>query len=650
MARIYYHKNSNLIKKLFGIDNLFSGYNPFIIMACFLLSFLGCTTPSSETPRIIQRLIDPIITPQLWDWEKTIDGEPTSSDLNDLIYYVVLRDVGRRAVVLGKQDTFSHVLHDPGTGKIELWGVGIDKNISDHPSAVQVKITLKNNEKLVEEILTLTCINSSENFWVKFEIPISKMMGEVECRMELVNDKAFPTQSGNLAIIGTPVFIPENIQMPPNVILVCIDSLRADDLGAYGSPLACSPTIDRLSRQGILFSQSLSTSSWTVPGVKNLLSGYHTIQEQREGDKLEPDSGYTGKMIQELYAEAGYTTLGVIANPLITPKLGFEKGFDMFDTFAVRTWFPGSNLSIYEQIDTALKLHLNRPIFMYIHFMDPHDPHTPIHPFDLMLETPPNSVVRENLHEKVTGFLNREPAKTELLPLTDKENQYLRNHYRNELRETDSFLHCVLQSLYNYSSYPENTLVVITADHGEEFGEHSHYQHGFTVYEAVVRVPWIMSYPSLLPLNHIETGWVSTMDIPPTLARLTVNKKLPCWKGHCVFPKQADYPENRLLYTSSRTKDVPDSSWVRWRAAYCNEKKLIWVPSGIKGFDLELQPEEQALFEFSSFKKLAESHLNSEWKALGQDLKQFIDSLFEEGHPEKSIIQMKQLRELGYIQ
>ncbi len=97
--------------------------------------------------------------------------------------------------------------------------------MSDQPNHMKVKIALKYTYKLAEEILTLTCVNSSENTWVKFEIPFSKMMGVVGCGMELVIDKDFPVQTGSLTIIEAPVFIPDVIQTPPNVV----DSLFEGD-------------------------------------------------------------------------------------------------------------------------------------------------------------------------------------------------------------------------------------------------------------------------------------------------------------------------------------------------------------------------------------------------------------------------------------
>jgi arylsulfatase A-like enzyme len=622
----------------------------FLVLSLVLLFCSSCSAPDPVAPQPIQRLIDLSTTPIAWKWEND-SGEDSvaASEQNKMVYQVILEDTCRKAVVIGKDDVYTHVLDNPGSGKLEFWAAGIDKNVSGTPQSVQVKISLTSQKTTLSEIVTLKCIDNPNNPWKRFEMPLTDLYGPVECSMELVATGDQPLRPERYAVIGSPVFVPDAVQTPPNVVIICIDSLRDDELGAYGSPFANTATMDLLSKQGVLFSQAVSTTSWTVPAVKSLLAGYQTMQEIPEGVKLTPEAGFTGKMLQELYAEAGYFTVAVIANPLITPQIGFEKGFDIFDMYAVRTWYEGSAPDIYRRIDSILKHHGNRPLFMYIHFMDPHDPHTPNDLFNKMNDAPPDDAVRDALHPKVTGFLNLEPQKTELLPLTDTELQYLRAYYRNELRETDTYIYCTLRSLNQYSSYPENTLLIVTGDHGEEFGEHGFYQHGMSLYETTVRVPWIMTFPSTIPTNHIESGWVSLIDIAPTVSALTLNTHLPSWKGCRVFPKQPDYPANRQIYTVMRTRDDDSIPRERWRGVYRNEKKLIWLPSVVMGFDLDRHPEERELFRFPSLEVMAAGDCDSEWKALGEDLQLFVDSIVHEPEPRMPQTLMMQLKELGYV-
>lgn len=616
------------------------------LLFSILISFSGCITREVPSSSTLQRLIDVTLKPNPFQWDNFLAQKPVLNSNNGLIYRVSLNEVYRNAIVLGKEDRYTCILDNPGDGKLEFWGVGIAKSSSNIPSDLYVKISLRNEKKQINEIIALKCVNSQENPWIKYEIPVTQLGGSVECSMELALDPDVHSIKNSFAIIGSPIFVPDDIQTLPNVIFVCIDSLRADELGAYGSPHAITPTMDLVSKQGILFSQSLSTSCWTLPSVKNFLSGYETMQEQAEGEKLIPEKGFSGQLLQELYAEAGYSTLAVIANPVINTNIGFERGFDMFDLQASLDWRQGSSRAILQRIFELVEDYPNRPIFLYVHFMDPHDPHLPDFPFDRMREPPPDEAVRKELSLKYTGILNRN---TDLLPLTAIELDYLRTYYRNEIRETDTIIHSILSTLSQYTGYPENTLLILISDHGEEFGEHGFYQHGMSLYESVTKVPWIMSFPSSIPLNHVETGWVSTMDIPPTIAGLTLNTHIPSWQGRQVFPKQPDYPSNRQIFTAVRAWDDTAFPRERWRAVYRNEKKLVWHPLAIRAYDLNQHPEEVVLFQFPSFEMLADSDRDSEWKSLANDLKDFNNSLVKDVEPEMPHALFYHLKELGYV-
>lgn len=623
--------------------------NILMIIIISILSYSGRIHSTPESSHAIQKLINPSIRSGCWKWGDETPIKPVFDSQDDMIYTIALKGVHRKAIILRKQDKYTYALNNPGSGTLEFWGAAFKKNSDELFSGIPIKITFKDRKKLISKTFSIISIDSPDHPWTKFEMPVTKLSGQVECTLECVTDGVQAISEESYVFIGTPVFIPDNITSPPNVVLVSFDSLRADELGAYGSSLANSPTIDMLSKQGIVFSQSLSTSSWTSPAVKNLFAGYLTQMEQSEGDPLTADSGFTGKTIQELYAEAGYYTSAVIANPLITADLGFERGFDAFDTFAAKLHLKGSTKILYERIDNMSNDLQNKPFFLYIHFMDPHDPYNPDYPFNLMNATPAEDDIRKKIGIRSSGILNLEPYKSELLPLTELECHYLRNHYRNEIREVDSFFHSTLISLHRYNQFPKNTVIIVIADHGEEFNEHGYYQHGMSLYEAGVRVPWIMSFSPSLPVRHIEPGWVSTMDIPPTLSRLTIDKWLPSWKGVCVYPKSSDYPTDRQIFTVVRSNDDDSIPRERWRAVYQREKKLVWTPSALKAYDLDKNPEERPLFRFPTFEKLENSNWEAEWKTLGKELEDLVGKIVQEEKHKMPHALMMQLKELGYV-
>src|SRR5438270_8748489 len=263
-----------------------------------------------------------------------------------------------------------------------------------------------------------------------------------------------------------------------NVVLVVIDTLRQDHLGTYGYARNTAPFLDELARHGAAF-DGLTPAPWTKPATASLLTGLHPVHHQAIGrlDRV-PDGAV---LLAERLQREGYHTLGASANGWVTNAFGFERGFDTF-FYQADDRAAALNRQIVPRLD-----HLKPPFFLYVHFVDPHLPYAPAIRWDgRRPPTPPRPVTVEEAD--ATHFGHRSP---ELLARA-------RDLYDAEIRETDDGLRALVGQLLR-RGLMKNTVLVVTADHGEELEDHGRMSHGQTVYQEVLQVPLVVCAPGIVP-------------------------------------------------------------------------------------------------------------------------------------------------------
>jgi arylsulfatase A-like enzyme len=286
---------------------------------------------------------------------------------------------------------------------------------------------------------------------------------------------------------------------PDNVVLVVIDTLRRDHLATYGYPRNTAPFLDGLARQGAAF-EAITPASWTKPATVSLLTGLHPVHHQAV-DRLDriPPGALT---LAERLRSAGYHTFGVSANGWVSHPFGFDRGFDHF-LLADNIKAPALNRQLLPQLDR-----LKPPFFLYVHYIDPHLPYEPEVAWD---GTPLAAAERAHpvtIDEvDATHFLHRSP---ELLARA-------RDLYDGEIRGVDDALRAVVGRL-TQRGLMAHTVLVVTADHGEELEDHGRMSHGQTVYQELLQVPLVIRSPRL-PGGR-RPGRASLLDVVPTLLDL----------------------------------------------------------------------------------------------------------------------------------
>lgn len=336
-------------------------------------------------------------------------------------------------------------------------------------------------------------------------------------------------------------------QRRPDVVLVVVDTLRSDRLHGYGYPRPTSPWLDARAGEGALFEDVTAQSSWTLPSMVSLMTGRYLTAYR---DQIAEDV----PTLAETFQQAGYRTLGVVGNILITEPLGFARGFDHFDPRPAPPAQPNGGGrkqarsleqlagDLWGPLDEALRAAAEpggerAPLFLYLHPFDPHDPYHP-HP-ELDGELPPGGappVEPRGWHRQVLD--ERGPPPPDDDPLWARELRGIdvqRSYYDQEVRYADDQLALVFERLKELGVL-ENAVVALVSDHGEGLWEHEHqiapdkrgtlrpgeffYQkHGGDLYEEAIATPLVL-WGRGVPAGVRVSEAVENVDLFPTLLEL----------------------------------------------------------------------------------------------------------------------------------
>ncbi len=320
-----------------------------------------------------------------------------------------------------------------------------------------------------------------------------------------------------LATPGCGVRNPEASR--PDVLLITVDTLRADGLGAYGSETGASPRIDGLARDGVVFERAIAASSRTSPAHASIMTSRytreHSIGYQNGGTRLSGTQTLAG-----VFQAAGYDTAAFVGNPNLRRDTGFENGFAVYDDELPER---ERNRSHYER--TARKTseramqwleNAREPVFLWVHYQDPHGPYAPPPEYSgrARVEAPegekPLPVLQSN--DGIGGI----PAYQALEGVTRLSDYQAR--YADEIAFADDWVGRLLDR-FDARRGDRPGIVLLTADHGESFGEHGRYLvHGFSTTPPLAHVPLILRAPGIEPGRRRQV--VNHVDVMPTLLAL----------------------------------------------------------------------------------------------------------------------------------
>jgi len=296
----------------------------------------------------------------------------------------------------------------------------------------------------------------------------------------------------------------------PSVVLIVVDTLRADGLGAYGMELPTSPEIDRLATDGVVFDKVVSQCTWTRPSVGSMLTGVYPRQLGlfTEGNEILPTDTTT---LAEVFQRAGYRTIGATANPHLNTFYNFQQGFDLYrDSKVGYDWMPQAAADTVMGEQNAWLANAN-DLFRFLIESVQSSPEGPYYlQVDIM-----------DVHEFRQPAVSYGPEYDQLFE--EIENPAIRR-YLQAIRATSAAVGRFVDQLSSLPGF-ENSIFLVTSDHGESFGEHTNLAapswHGFLVYEAQALVPAILYSPGgLVPSGIRVPDLVRLMDLMPTVLDL----------------------------------------------------------------------------------------------------------------------------------
>lgn len=388
----------------------------------------------------------------------------------------------------------------------------------------------------------------------------------------------------------------------PNVVLITIDTLRADHLSCYGYHLLTTPRLDQFARQGTRFARAYTMIPMTGPAHVSLLTG-HFPQEHgaKVNGQAKHDDPRLLSLAQYLSARGYHTAAFVSAWPLKASLTGLGPGFQVYNEDFDR-WYQMFNTyrsaaDVNPEAISWMKQNRYGPFFLWVHYFDPHAPYV--------------------LHKNFTNFAANAAASYNPVKQSQQVADRIRR-YDSEVGYTDDYVGQLLDTL-DSMGLKDSTIVVIVADHGESLGEHGYVGHGRQLYEPMVHVPMMLRYPPAIPAGEVIRTPVTTLDILPTILDLLKIKPIGKLSGKTLTASFEDPPGKQkespakagdpdpIFFLTFAGKKWEAPSWLSWLwysdsrkrlplkiGRITGNEKIIWTPDSgkIEVYNIRQDPRE----------------------------------------------------------
>jgi arylsulfatase A-like enzyme len=419
----------------------------------------------------------------------------------------------------------------------------------------------------------------------------------------------------------------------PDILLISIDAFPKYSLGAYGYPRNITPHIDTLAEHSFIFEDHIANATWTFPSMASVMTSAYPSElgiKNVLGEKLTSDIVTLAEILQQ----NDYYTAAAVAALSLSKQFGLDQGFDEYHVLPTHS-------RALEMTEKAITIFTNRlagkPIFLWLHYFDPHCPYKAPQPYT-------NKYVN-NYTGTIPADCSTAWRKTDdyiQMNMTPTDGQYLKDRQDGEIEYTDREVGRLFRHLKEIKQF-HSSLIIITADHGEEFFEHKHgfIGHGIDFYDTVINVPFIVKFPRQNYQKRIKYQ-TRHIDVLPTLLDVlnisgnnlfSGTSLLPLVKGKAVnLPAYSEYNAEQNFY-----------------ALRYNHYKFIYRgkslgEQGRRLFNLEADPKE--LVNLAKQNSTLAQQMHDYLKNVQTELRK--GSKTQTIHVPEKIIE--QLRELGYIQ
>jgi arylsulfatase A-like enzyme len=367
-----------------------------------------------------------------------------------------------------------------------------------------------------------------------------------------------------------------------NVVVLLIDTLRASKLRPYNPQSRVrTPIFDGIVERGTLFERAHSQENWTKPSVASVLTGL--TPSTHRAITTEARLPASAELVSEVFDGAGFHTASFLANGYVSDRFGFDQGWDHY-TNMIREGRSTEAEDVFREAGDWIEQHHDERFFVYVQTIDPHVPYDP--PAEFLQTYDPRTDYAGQVQPRRTGELleaakgNRpsvvfdESDLTRLTALHDGEISY-------HDRELGRFLERLAAM-----GVADDTLLVITSDHGEEFRDHGSFGHGHSVYQELIQVPLVFHRPGLVPQGRRVPQPVSTMNVSQTILELADVRGLRAAEGRSlVSDMHGLVPSHPMLAFTNMLDDKRVIRSRRW--------KMVLSGINAKIFDLGQDPQER---------------------------------------------------------
>ncbi len=410
------------------------------------------------------------------------------------------------------------------------FGYGLlDQNREDKGQGVNFKIVVQDKQK--EEVIFSKYLdphqNESHRRLFQERIDLSPYFHKkIRLKMITTSPSLKEQATSNEPQVGKEfaywynpvIYIPreeqESTEPEINIILISMDTLRADHLKCYGYERETSPNIDRLGTEGVIFDNAYSTTCWTLPAHISLL----TSLENRNHlvHKTNPYMDNSLITLADILRENGYFTYAYTGGALVSQRFGFSKGFDFYREFRGSQHHRDSAGNLFHHFNNWIAKNKEKKFFLFLHTYQTHEPYFSPPAFNSLYLDPTKSRwekadMQEILFE---GYSRKEKRFKDLTP-AEKEN--IIALYDGEIRYLDErLIKPLIRKLKRLGLY-QKTMIIVTSDHGEEFFDHDGWLHGHSLYNELIRIPLIIKFPHDQFKNLRSDKTAQITDIMPTI-------------------------------------------------------------------------------------------------------------------------------------
>ncbi len=417
-------------------------------------------------------------------------------------------------------------------GAVLRFAIGLDENTWQRDGdgvLFSIRLDIGRRRVFLFSRLVDPAHRDEDRRWLDFSIPLGPHLpgdGDEQTASLVFRTQVGPRHDANFDTgawsdvrITYPWFAPRPERVGPNVLLLSLDTLRADHIGAYGYERATTPNLDALAEDAIVFEHAIAPANHTLESHMSLMTGLYPAAHgvrRKPGDRLRADPLSPRRVtLAETLQAHGYATGGFAYNCVwMQARYGFGQGFDHYRAIPVNAQRVND-----EWIFPWLEAHRQRTFFLFVHYYDVHSDWRKL-PYDA-----PKEFVERFAGPAPAGFeaCRDEVCATKLLMSLDKSNEeipaehldYLRHLYDAGVAATDEQVGRLIGKIRKLGLY-DDTVIVVTADHGEEFREHGNLLHK-QLYEETIRVPLIVRHPATLGRPRRIAQPTATLGIMPTI-------------------------------------------------------------------------------------------------------------------------------------